>query len=325
MPGQFLPENQLLTHVVGILTRNVFKLFEFEATQSMNINVIHPPADFVANELIFYVASPSASPTSRSRRVYYDRSSHKTSCTCRMWETRGVLCRHIFKVYYLLNVVSVPEQYLLRRWRRDAKQRCIDAASRRSCGNVNVPDHVFVNQIMRLIYDMAHDNTGSADRRAAIHDYIFKIRSELLKRNDGSTATGKNDYGSGGQETISLLMNPNVVSTRGNGGEFKRQKWNNTNRKGKKRTSKLGQRLSPGTVMNDKQQSSWHCHGNPNSSTTVHSARMESSFGYAGCSGIGTQRSVHEVAESVREAIHAGVGLDNTADGLGEALPYSWL
>ncbi|KAH6788161.1 hypothetical protein C2S52_007713 [Perilla frutescens var. hirtella] len=77
--------------------------------------------------------------------------------------------------------------------------------------------------------------------------------------------------------------------------------------------------------MNDKQQSSWHGHGKPNSSTAVHSARMESSFGYAGCSGIGTQRSVHEVAESVLEAIHAGVGLDNTTDGLGEALPYSWL
>ncbi|KAH6786123.1 hypothetical protein C2S51_038578 [Perilla frutescens var. frutescens] len=61
--------------------------------------------------------------------------------------------------------------------------------------------------------------------------------------------------------------------------------------------------------MNDKQQSCWHGHGKPNSSTAVHSARMESSFGYAGCSGIGTQCSVHEVAESVLEAIHAGVGL----------------
>ncbi|KAH6762038.1 hypothetical protein C2S52_019471 [Perilla frutescens var. hirtella] len=231
----------------------------------MNINVVHPPADLVANELIFYVASPSASSTSRSRRVYYDR--------------------------------------------RDAKQRCADAASGRACGNVNVPDHVFLNQIMRLIYDMAHDNTGSADSRAAIHDYIFKMRSELLKMKDGSTATGKNDYGSGGQETISRLMNPNVVRTRGNGAEPKRQKWNNTNRKGKKRTSKLGQRLSSGTLMNGKQQSCWHGHGKPNSSTAVHSAKMESSFDYAGCSGIGTQRSVHEVAESVLEAIHAGVGL----------------
>ncbi|KAH6792045.1 hypothetical protein C2S52_002522 [Perilla frutescens var. hirtella] len=162
---------------------------------------------------------------------------------------------------------------------------------------------------MRLIYDMAHDNMGSADSWAAIHDYIFKMRSELLKRKDGSTATGKNDYGSGGQETISHLMNPNVVRIRENGAELKRQKWNNTNRKGKKRTSKLGQRLSPGTLMNDKQQSCWHGHGKPNSSTAVHLARMESSFGYVGCSGIGTQCSVHEVAESVLEAIHAGVGL----------------
>ncbi|KAH6797374.1 hypothetical protein C2S52_021928 [Perilla frutescens var. hirtella] len=279
MPGQFMPGNQLLSHAAGILTRNVFKLFEFEATQSMNINVIHPPADFVANELIFY--------------------------------TKGVLCRHIFKVYYFLNVASVREQYLLRRWRGDAKQRCADATSGRACGNVNVPDHVFVNQIMRLIYDMVHDNTGSADSRAAIHDYIFKMQSELLKRKDGSMDMGKNDYGSGGQETISHLMNPNVVRTHGNDGKPKRQKWNNTNRKGNKMTSKLGRipSLPAGTVMNDKQESSWHCHGKQNSSTAVHSARMESSFSYAGCSGIGTQRSVHEVADSVLETIHARVRL----------------
>ncbi|KAH6794840.1 hypothetical protein C2S52_005317 [Perilla frutescens var. hirtella] len=243
MPGQFMPGNQLLSHVTGILTRNVFKLFKFEATQSMNINVIHPPADFVANELIFYVASPSISSTSRRRRVYYDRSTHKTSCTCRIWETK---------------------------WRRDAKQRYADDASGRACENVNVPDYVFVNQIMRLIYDMAYDNMGSADSRAAIHDYIFKMRSELLKRKDGSTATGKNDYGSERQETISRLMNPNVLRTRGNDGEPKRRKWNNTNRKGNKRTSKLGR---------------YHRQG------------------------IGTQCSVYEVADSVLEAIHARVRL----------------
>ncbi|KAH6796766.1 hypothetical protein C2S52_021320 [Perilla frutescens var. hirtella] len=276
----------------------------------MNINVIHPHADPVANELIFYVASSSTSSSSRSRSVYYDRSTHQTSCTCRMWETKGVLCHHIFKVYYLLNVASVPEQYLLRRWRRDAKQRCAAAASGSSCGNFNVPDHVFVNQIMRLIYDVAHDNTGNAARRAAIHDYIFKMRSELLKKKDHCMSTGKNDFGSGGQETISCLMNPNFVSTRGTGGEAKRRKWNNTNRKGSKREkSQLGRIPSPDTVMDtsEKQESSWHCHGIQNSFTATHSRRMESSFRYVGCSGIGTQRSVHEVAESVLEAVHTGL------------------
>ena len=43
------------------------------------------------------------------------------SCTCRKFESFGILCRHGLKVFDVLDIKLIPNRYIMKRWRRDAK------------------------------------------------------------------------------------------------------------------------------------------------------------------------------------------------------------
>ncbi|KAK6144142.1 hypothetical protein DH2020_020962 [Rehmannia glutinosa] len=45
----------------------------------------------------------------------------KASCSCRMFEYSGILCRHVLTVFTVTNVLTLPSHYILKRWTRNAK------------------------------------------------------------------------------------------------------------------------------------------------------------------------------------------------------------
>ncbi|KAH6794924.1 hypothetical protein C2S52_005401 [Perilla frutescens var. hirtella] len=168
MPGQFLLDNPLLTHVAKVFTRNIFKIFEYEAHHSMNIKIIEHP-DYASEVLHFGLSSGPQCDVTRS--VAFNKISHEVSCSCRMWESKGVFCQHIFKVLYLMNVDVMPERYILRRWTRDCKRRIVpDLKNPFKNVDDNLSGLVFVNSIMRLSYDMAYEAKGDAGSRSCTKD-----------------------------------------------------------------------------------------------------------------------------------------------------------
>ncbi|KAH6800042.1 hypothetical protein C2S52_000506 [Perilla frutescens var. hirtella] len=131
MPGQFLEDSPLLTHIAKLYTRNIYKLFE-------------------------------------TMCVSFNKETHDVSCSCRMWESKGVFCRHIFKVLYWMNVEVIPERYILRRLTRECKCRCIQGVNSISGGavNENLSSLLFVNNIIRLTYDLTYELNGDASSRS---------------------------------------------------------------------------------------------------------------------------------------------------------------
>ena len=43
------------------------------------------------------------------------------SCTCRNFESFGILCRHGLKVLDVFDIKLIPNRYIMKTWRRDAK------------------------------------------------------------------------------------------------------------------------------------------------------------------------------------------------------------
>ena len=54
-------------------------------------------------------------------RVEFNPNAHEISCTCKMFEFIGILCCHSLKVYESKCVRFVPEQYIMKRWTREAR------------------------------------------------------------------------------------------------------------------------------------------------------------------------------------------------------------
>ncbi|XP_059431564.1 protein FAR-RED ELONGATED HYPOCOTYL 3-like [Corylus avellana] len=57
--------------------------------------------------------------------VYFneDGDEFEVKCTCDSFDSRGILCRHIFALLCAHNITSLPPKYYLDRWRKDVKRR----------------------------------------------------------------------------------------------------------------------------------------------------------------------------------------------------------
>ncbi|XP_056690276.1 protein FAR1-RELATED SEQUENCE 1-like [Spinacia oleracea] len=55
-------------------------------------------------------------------KVLFDSSTMEVNCICRLFDWKGFLCRHAFKVLFKRNLTLVHERYILRRWRKDVER-----------------------------------------------------------------------------------------------------------------------------------------------------------------------------------------------------------
>ncbi|KAF7150496.1 hypothetical protein RHSIM_Rhsim02G0017200 [Rhododendron simsii] len=53
--------------------------------------------------------------------VAFNTSNQNVSCSCKMFEFEGVLCRHALKVFQIMNKTELPSRYILHRWTKSAK------------------------------------------------------------------------------------------------------------------------------------------------------------------------------------------------------------
>ncbi|KAK8529427.1 hypothetical protein V6N12_060209 [Hibiscus sabdariffa] len=54
--------------------------------------------------------------------VTFDASQNAAVCNCHKFEFMGILCRHILAIFIKKKVFSLPSQYIIRRWTKDAKK-----------------------------------------------------------------------------------------------------------------------------------------------------------------------------------------------------------
>ncbi|XP_010495886.1 PREDICTED: protein FAR-RED IMPAIRED RESPONSE 1-like [Camelina sativa] len=53
--------------------------------------------------------------------VTWSKSKSELCCFCRMFEYKGYLCRHALMILQMCGFASIPPQYILKRWTKDAK------------------------------------------------------------------------------------------------------------------------------------------------------------------------------------------------------------
>ncbi|RYR19573.1 hypothetical protein Ahy_B03g064395 [Arachis hypogaea] len=52
----------------------------------------------------------------RVLKVLYDSNDRKIECECKMWDSDGIPCSHIFCVMKYEGMEEIPEKLVLRRW-----------------------------------------------------------------------------------------------------------------------------------------------------------------------------------------------------------------
>ncbi|XP_058774984.1 protein FAR1-RELATED SEQUENCE 12-like [Vicia villosa] len=100
---------KIYTHAVFDLFQNEFKLF-------LAMSILERSE---SHSLCKY--SITMDNHEKSWKVSFNRASSSISCSCRKFETFGILCSHALKVFEANDVKVVPDEYILRRWTLEAR------------------------------------------------------------------------------------------------------------------------------------------------------------------------------------------------------------
>ncbi|KAL8480652.1 hypothetical protein ACS0TY_027262 [Phlomoides rotata] len=111
-----------------VYTNSIFKLIQEQINRMMYCQVI--PSEEVSNEIgVDVIKVPERSIVNNylwkeyTYTVCWREIGEHTSCNCRKFEFRGILCCHIILVLAQKNIQTVNERYVLRRWRKDVNRR----------------------------------------------------------------------------------------------------------------------------------------------------------------------------------------------------------
>ncbi|TYI35591.1 hypothetical protein ES332_A03G086600v1 [Gossypium tomentosum] len=117
--------------------------------------------------------------------VKFCDSSNQITCSCKKYESMGILCVHILKVLNAKNVFKLPSQYILKRWTKSATD-----------GNVlNRQKSLKVKKLMQKALHVITKSLASEDSYKIVEDsldiVLGKVENVLKTKHDGHREKAK--------------------------------------------------------------------------------------------------------------------------------------
>ncbi|XP_044323538.1 protein FAR1-RELATED SEQUENCE 5 isoform X1 [Triticum aestivum] len=182
-----IPSLRMLKQSSNAYTPEAFKMFQGEFEAYMNCMSFPCSAVGTVSE---YKITLDEKPSEGI--VKFDALDGLATCSCRKFESVGIQCCHVLKVLDLKNIKELPEQYILKRWRKDA--RSVRMGEEPNCGS---------SSIMRSSLDVRFSNmcrmvsliASRAAKSEEAMSYIESQSSVLLKHLDEILQTGYPENG----------------------------------------------------------------------------------------------------------------------------------
>jgi hypothetical protein len=109
-------------HAAKMYTTEVFQMFLNEIGHSFhcNYNILDRTDSGVS-----YIISEHINQAKKvDYKVAYDNVEEDIWCMCRLFQFKGILCRHALTVLRQELVPTIPPKYIIQRWCKDCKQTC---------------------------------------------------------------------------------------------------------------------------------------------------------------------------------------------------------
>ncbi|XP_035550313.1 protein FAR1-RELATED SEQUENCE 5-like isoform X2 [Juglans regia] len=148
--------------------------------------------------------------------VDFNEEDAAAKCSCGLFQMKGILCRHILAVFKCNKIKSLPERYILDRWRKDIKRRYTFIHSSYDSGDQRADANRY-SSLLNICYQMITHAAGSKEHT---EDAINKLYAmiDLYRDNQelpSMTLTGSN-VGCTTKETTTAgsskqIFSPHVV------------------------------------------------------------------------------------------------------------------
>ncbi|MBA0707637.1 hypothetical protein Golax_019667, partial [Gossypium laxum] len=172
-PLMILKGSTLEKQAADVYTYTIFKLFQDELRGCLSVAIkdmgkTGTVASFKLKE-----------EGQKDNIVKFCDSSNQITCSCKKYESMGILCVHILKVLNAKNVFKLPSQYILKRWTKSATD-----------GNVlNHQKSLKVKKLMQKALHVITKSLASEDSYKMVEDsldiVLGKVENVLKTKHDG--------------------------------------------------------------------------------------------------------------------------------------------
>ncbi|CAK9182267.1 unnamed protein product [Ilex paraguariensis] len=170
------PEGMQYMHVRTCLpieehARNILSPFAFNAFQHELVLAMHYATSEMVNGsyLVRHFKKMDA-----ERLVLWIPEEEEVHCSCKEFESSGILCRHALRVLLVKNYFQLPEKYCLSRWRRESSLVSYDNHS-----NQNGNDEWF-QEIHSLTATLLSESLFTKERSNYVHTELTKEMTRLI-------------------------------------------------------------------------------------------------------------------------------------------------
>ncbi|KAM1764567.1 hypothetical protein ACFX11_003802 [Malus domestica] len=187
----------------NLYTRRIFKKFQEELVETM----ANPATKIDDSGTVATYRVAKFGEDHKAHAVSFNSFEMKASCSCQMFEYSGIICRHILAVFRAKNVLTLPPQYVLKRWTRNAKsgagRAMLDEHASESPSNSRESVTVRYNNLRQEAIKYVEEGARSIH----IYNVAMNALQEAAKKvaatkNKGSGATQGSSLANGGRQEI---------------------------------------------------------------------------------------------------------------------------
>ncbi|CAL9096825.1 unnamed protein product [Musa acuminata var. zebrina] len=165
-----------------VYTKSIFDLFQEEFAGSSGFL-----KEKVADGVEYMYRVTKIEDASKAYMVTYNASNKHITCSCFMFEFSGILCRHVLGVLIVVSVLTLPDDYILRRWTKNAKSNGLSCEDRGLCQRNSRKALAWrCNDLCRDAIKFAEEGATSAVIYKVAKGALQKAFAEVLATKKGS-------------------------------------------------------------------------------------------------------------------------------------------
>ncbi|XP_074576130.1 protein FAR1-RELATED SEQUENCE 5-like [Curcuma longa] len=209
--------------MVKVYTKKKWLEFQSEISDSHSYYVQQVS---VQDDLVIYnVMKFQSSSSSKSRLLTHDKQKDYISCSCRKFEFEGIPCRHILAFFRITQVFHLPEQYILKRWTRDAKVGGNYVLGEDQL-SINDPNKFLMSRHSRLSYkaSLVIDDASLTDEGTGFFEEQLNCIHNKIRDMNISKACSIGSQRKNSMDGTLGVIDPSLVRTKGCGKRLKSSK-----------------------------------------------------------------------------------------------------
>ncbi|KAL8507076.1 hypothetical protein ACS0TY_017819 [Phlomoides rotata] len=202
----------------SIYTKKIFLLFQKELQESMTY-ICTLISETNESKVYMVKQFEPEKPFNRQRRLTYHISSDLISCSCQLFEFEGYPCRHILCWMKVMQVMMLPDKYIIERWTKKAKTVVVFE----QLPNLAEGQSFFSRRIAlaRIAMELVDECSLTEARRIFL---MGELKNLMVKAKDIDDDSNIGKRHSKSREFTNIVRDPNPIRTKGCGKRIKSSK-----------------------------------------------------------------------------------------------------